>query len=223
MSDHYYVDLSFKEILRNQDQFGPGYWKCNTSVLSDPALYKDIENLYYTKFRPTFIKDGEWWEESKQAFRKTIISHCRRKSNDIKREILRLEKALRDFTLFANSDSSFFTQYVLQIKQQLNDLIIQKFNGSVFRSRVQFIEQYEKPNRFFLRTERQHVKNRTITEIRTDTEFLTDPQSIINTCRQYYSELYTEEPVSRPAINYFLHNVNLPRVPPDLAIQCDGD
>ena len=46
MSDHYYVDRSFKEILRNRDQFGPGYWKCNTSVLSDPALYKDIEKVF---------------------------------------------------------------------------------------------------------------------------------------------------------------------------------
>ena len=80
-----------------------------------------------------------------------------------------------------------------------------------------------KPTRFFLRTERQHIRNRTITEIRTDNTVLTDSTSILQACRQFYVDLYTEEPVSKLAVQDFLYNTNLPRVPPDLYEFCEGD
>ena len=223
MSDHYYVGLIFNEIVRNKEQFGPGYWKCNVSILSDPELYNEIQNIYMESFRPEFIKDGDWWEKCKLSFRKTIISYSRKNSDQLKEEIKRLEEALREFVLLSKSDNDYFGVYVSQIKEELNDLIIQKLNGSFIRSRVQFIENYDKPTRFFLRTERQHAKNRTITEIRQQDKTYTDSNSIINMCRQFYLELYAEEPVSREAVHYFLYNTNLPRVPPDLYEQCEGD
>ena len=96
-------------------------------------------------------------------------------------------------------------------------------NGSFIRSRAQFIESYEKPTRFFLRNGRQHNKNRTITKLRIQDRIITDSTSIIGACRQFYQDLYTEEPVSQDAVNDFLYNINLPCVPPDLYEQCEGD
>ena len=223
ISDHYYVDFTLQEIIRNKNQYGPGYWKCNVSILSDPDLCLEIEHVYNTEFKPDFIKDGNWWECCKRTFRKIIIKHSRLRSTKLKKEIKRLEEALRNFIWLSKSDDDFFGVYVLQIKQELNDLILQKLNGSFIRSRVQFIESYEKPTRFFLRTERQHIKNRTITELRIQDRSITDSPSIIEACRQFYQDLYTEEPVSQEAVNDFLYNINLPRVPPDLYEQCEGD
>ena len=53
------------------------------------------------------------------------------------------------FVKFSYSDPEYYTPYVKQIKEELNDLMIKKYMGSVIRSRVQFIETYEKPNNFF--------------------------------------------------------------------------
>ena len=222
MSDHYYVDLLFNEITRDHNQYGPGYWKCNVSLLSDPELYKEIEDIYHLEFKNEFIKDGEWWEKWKRAFCKIIVKFSRQNSNKLKAEIKRLEENLRQFVAFSKSDNDFFTPYVHQIKE-LNHLIVQKLNGSFVRSRVQFLEEYEKPTRFFLRTERIHAKNRTITEVLQGDSSLTDSDSNINACRQYYLELYTEEPVDNHAVTDFLYSTNLPRVPPDLYQQCEGD
>ena len=144
VSDYYYVDLTFNEFHDNKRQFGPGYWKCNVSILSDPGLYKEIENEYQAKFRLQFIKDGEWWDQYKITFR-MIISYSRKISNHIKQEIKRLEAALWQFIILANSDEDYFGIYITQIKQELNDLIIQKLNESIIRSRVQFVENYENP------------------------------------------------------------------------------
>ena len=223
VSDHYYVDFSLNEIIRNKHQFGPGYWKCNTSILSDPDLIADIVNVYEDEFRSAFIKDAEWWERCKRAFKRVIIKQSRRVSSLLKAEIKRLEHALRQFIILSKSDDDYFGIYVTQIKQELHNLIIQKLNGSIIRSRVQFIESYEKPTRFFLRTERQHIRNRTITEIRTNNNTFTDANSIIQECRNFYKDLYKEEPVSYEAVQDFLYNTNLPRVPPDLYEQCEGD
>ena len=75
VTDHYYVDFSLNEIIRNKHQFGPGYWKCNTSILSDPDLVADIVNVYKDEFRSAFIKDAEWWERCKHAFKRVMPIH----------------------------------------------------------------------------------------------------------------------------------------------------
>ena len=84
MYSHYYVDFSLNEIIRNKHQFGPVYWKCNTSILSDPDLIADIVNVYEDEFRSAFIKDAEWWERCKRAFKRVIIQHSRRVSSVLK-------------------------------------------------------------------------------------------------------------------------------------------
>ena len=39
---------------------GPGYWKCNTSVLSDPQFVSDLEDLWYNTLAMSNVKDGVW-------------------------------------------------------------------------------------------------------------------------------------------------------------------
>ena len=93
------------------------------------------------------------------------------------------------FVKFNYSDPDDFTPYVKQIKEELNDLIIKKYMGSVLRSRVQSIETYEKPNMFFLRTEKNNAKNRLISEIKQDDVMLKDPHDITKVCRDFYVDL----------------------------------
>ena len=222
VSDHYYVDLIFDQFSPDKHNYGPGYWKCNTSVLSDPELIREITYIYENELHAFPFKDGEWWEECKRTFKNIIIKHSRRISVQLKKQIHKLEEDLRMFTKFSYSDPEYFTPYVNQIKNELNDLIMKKYMGSVIRSRVQFVESYEKPNRFFLRTEKKNAKNRIITEIQQNNVTLKDPHQIMTACRDFYADLYTEEPVDQEAINAFLYDVNLPKVPPDLVESCEG-
>ena len=124
--------------------------------------------------------------------------------------------------IFSYSDPEYFTPYVKQIKEELNDLMIKKYMWSVIRSRVHLIETYEKPNRFFLRTEKSNAKNRLISEIKQDDVMLKDPNDIMKACRDFCVDLYKEEPVDREAMNAFLYDINLPKVPPHLVESCEG-
>ena len=95
--------------------------------------------------------------------------------------------------------------------------------GSVIRSRAQFVENYEKPNRYFLRVEKSHAKNKCIMQLENNNdEMITDPQQIMDACRDFYADLYKKEPIDQEAVNVFLYSFNLPRVPPDLAESCEG-
>ena len=96
--------------------------------------------------------------------------------------------------------------------------------GSVIRSRAQFVENYEKPNRYFLRVEKSHAKNKCILQLKNNNDdVITDPQQIMDACRDFYADLYKKEPIDQEAVNdFFLYSVNLPRVPPDLAESCEG-
>ena len=42
VSDHYYVDLIFDNLSKDKGTYGPEYWKCNASVLSDPKIYPNV-------------------------------------------------------------------------------------------------------------------------------------------------------------------------------------
>ena len=88
VSDHYFVDVYFKDIDLENFKYGPGYWKCNTSVLSDPQFVSDLEDLWYSTLAMNNVKDGVWWENCKRKFKKLIIRH----SNTLS---VRLRKKLR--------------------------------------------------------------------------------------------------------------------------------
>ena len=44
-SDHAMLSLKFKAFDEDSFSYGPGYWKCNTSVLDNVAFVKEFEEL----------------------------------------------------------------------------------------------------------------------------------------------------------------------------------
>ena len=78
---------------------GPGYWKCNVNVLEDEHFHDDFLRLWdrlvveKTNYNPI-----DWWDFSKLAIRRLIITHatrlaCNRRSKlgDLNREINKLK------------------------------------------------------------------------------------------------------------------------------------
>ena len=64
-------------------------------------------------------------------------------------------------------------------------------------------------------------KAKMISEIREGNIF-TNPNDIMKCCRDFYLDLYSEEPIDIDMVDKFLHNVNLPRLPPDIVEHCEG-
>ena len=224
VSDHYFVDVYFKEFDLENFKYGPGYWMCNTNVLSDPQFVSDLEDLWYNTLAVSNVKDGVWWENCKLKFKKLIIRHSRKISVKLKKQIKDAEASLRQYITLSHGarNPTHFQGYVNQIKSYLNDLISQKLQGSIVRSRVQILEEYEKPTRHFLRIEKRNAKAKMISEIREGNNIFTNPNDIMKCCRDFYLDLYSEEPIDIDMVDRFLHNVNLPRLPPDIVEHCEG-
>lgn len=68
-SDHYYVDLIFQDFDLEKMQYGPGYWKCNVTVLNNVDFKLVIEKLWNSDLVLSDVEDGEWWENCKQNFK----------------------------------------------------------------------------------------------------------------------------------------------------------
>lgn len=94
-SDHKAVLVTLKSSLPR----GPGYWKCNVNVLEDEHFHDDFLRLWdrlvveKTNYNPI-----DWWDFSKLAIRRLIITHatrlaCNRRSKlgDLNREINKLK------------------------------------------------------------------------------------------------------------------------------------
>ena len=70
--------------------------------------------------------------------------------------------------------------------------------------------------------EKRNAKANVISEIRDGNVFFTEPNDIMKCCREFYKDLYSEEPIDNNMVNTFLSDVNLPRLPPDIVEHCEG-
>ena len=88
-------------------------------------------------------------------------------------------------------------------------------SGSKIRSRVELLDNKEQPSTFFYRKELSHGKKKLITKIITeDDNICKDNASISQSFVQFYTKLYSKEPVVKPPNGYI---DNLPKVEEDAA------
>ena len=228
-SDHYYTILDFKGFDNESGRFGPGYWKQNTKVYDDPFFVLELTNLWENNLRNNALKDDFWWEHCKLQFKKLIIKHSRKLSDRTRKQIEELEKSAKEFLCWISSpnDPLIIEQSedcLAQVKKELNDLLMDKIKGAMVRTRAQTLEQGEKPTRYFLQLEKRIAKSKLITEVKIGENIIKEPLGIIREVRSFWKNIFTSEEANldEDAMDYFLIDTGLPRVPPDLVEHCEG-
>ena len=184
----------------------------------------EIRQLWYNDLSLDSDKDILWWEQCKIKFKKLIIRHSRKISESINRKIKDLENKVILYTELAlnSNNPTLYNSMVEQIKEDLKFLIENYHEGARIRSRAKFIENHEKSTRHFLQLERRNAKRKFMTEIKDGNITFTNTQDIIGACRNFYQDLFTQEPVDNEVIDEFLINVNLPRLEPHQVEFCEG-
>lgn len=222
-SDHDIVVLEFKPFNQASFEYGPGFWKCNVSVLQEPKLVHEITEVWQHVLSKIAVKDGYWWEMCKATFRQKIIDFCKNVSTELKKKISKLEKDLAFLRVCERNElvTGTFTDQIESVKLQINDIINSRLEGSKIRSRIQYIEETEKPTRYFLRKEVQKMKGRKINKL-TDTNGndVTTNEGIMKICKDFYENLFGSEGVDQSLVEHFLEGV--PTLPTDLKEQCEG-
>ena len=107
---------------------------------------------------------------------------------------------------------------ISELESELKALTLKELDGSKVRSRVQWLEQGERPTRYFFKLERERLEHNTLTSIldSNDVEVFTRKE-IERAHVQFYSSLFSNEPIEQrclDSVGKFLS--------PSQSISCEG-
>ena len=134
---------------------GPGTWKFNNTLFEDQD-YLDLINFIYPRTLEIY-KDVEskqlLWELIKMELRAKTISYSKKKRAEVKKRGIIVQHNLHelDYKICNDADLNphILDQYDAE-KNELNSLYELKGKEAIFRSKVKWIEQGEKPTKYFL-------------------------------------------------------------------------
>ena len=226
-SDHKAIAIELKEstFLR-----GPGYWRFNNSFLKNTDFVDKMNNLldqYTSNEVSANTSMIEKWELCKVEIRnfctefgKVLACKKRNEESQLYAQMLSTEKQL------INSPTNEILQnQLLQQKQKLELIQLNKAKGAQVRARMKWIEDGERNTKYFCNLEKHNGKKKIISRLRTESgEVVTDQNKIMQEQVSFYQKLYSQKtPVEnvREATNLFLANEPLPHLTEDEAALCE--
>ena len=103
------------------------------------------------------------------------------------------------------------------LKAEVNTIYEQKGKAAMFRSKCRWIEEGERPTKYFFNLEKQNFKRKTITELRLeDDKIVSDENEILKSIEDFYGNLYKSKgSLSEAEFHQFTSELNLPKISDD--------
>ena len=155
-SDHSAVTLT---LILGKVQFGPSFWKFNSSLLEDPNYIQQLNDLIdqWSLDFMSIENKSLFWDIIKYHIRKFTIKYSKEKSKERKAAIHELEENLITVDRLCSLDPSPENVEKLgQIRAQLDKCYDYITQGAIVRSRAQWVEKGEKNTKFFLGIEKRN-------------------------------------------------------------------
>ena len=197
-TDHSMVTM---EITTNANPRGPGFWKLNTSFLSDIDYISKIKDtIQQTKneySNDPFVSPALLWEMIKLKVRESSLYYSKERKkksalqeDEIERTIAAIEIKLEDKNIEAKQREELLG--VLKSKKDQHEKIIEyRTKGAILRSQCRWHNEGEKNTKYFLNLEKRHYKQGTISQLKTDNDIvITTDKDILKECLSFYKNLY---------------------------------
>ena len=220
VSDHDMVVFDL-QLSSASDCIGPGFWKCNVSILKNKDLGDDIFRLWERELKSLDVISSETWDGFKLKCKQIIQFHSRR-LNDIKfqkyktlhRKFLKLRQL--------NKNNPGVCESELQCCElEINNFFKEYNDGCKIRAKIKKLDFDEKPSRFFLNRERKIADNKVIDILEVRNGLLvTKYKDIIHHVRAFYEQLFHKEEVDQSLVDYFLKD--LPVLTQENLKLCEG-
>ena len=228
-TDHKAVSL---EISDSNFERGPGYWRFNNSYLNDETFTCQMkEILTQTAEELDAVPDAsslDKWEICKIKIRDYCTDYGKFKAYDKKNRHLDLQIRLNalEKKIIVNPNDEGVQKEILNVKNQLEILAMEKARGAQIRSRIKWIEDGEKNTKYFLGLEKTRGNKNTMTSIRKDNGTVeTDQSNILREQYQYFSKVYNQTPKREDvkyAANQFMKDEHFPKLDENDAKTCEG-
>ena len=218
-SDHSIVII---ELKFNSFNRGRGLWKFNNSLLSDKEYVKKVKDTIHNVCREYIrsdidniatddIDDNMLLDVLLMKIRGITISYSSYKKKEREKEEMALMKEIEHLESFENMDVSLIEEKRLL----LENLRKEKMEGHAIRSRARWIEEGEKPTRYFCNSEKRNYLNKTIKKLEVEgnrmiydqaeilnevkklevegNHMIYDQAEILNEVKRFYQNLYANK------------------------------
>ena len=208
-TDHSYIEL---ELQITKFEKGKGFWHFNNSLLKDTVYVNKVKEIILKtkeEYVPSpilrsyipnipneslqiIIDDSLFLEVLLMNIRGVTISYSTWKNKQRNETKVTLENEIKVL------QESFNTTHDEHINEQLNNLKtrleeIRKYEleGLILRSGAKWIEDGEKPTKYFCNLEKRNYVNKTVSMLINDNgNEITEQQQILNEIRRFYQDLY---------------------------------
>ena len=209
-SDHRAIYLL---IDMDSSERGCGYWKFNNILLQNQEFLETM-NIEIDKTMNLTQDDNPLirWEKLKKRIKKITIEFSRKKTSEEKIVIANLSEKVNEYEtrlpLNKNED-----ELLQKTKVDLEENLLERVKGLIFRSKVRWHEQGEKNTKYFYSLEKARYNAKTCYTLITEQgKEIIDQQDILAEQRKYYAKLYSED----KDVNFNLKNTKGIKVPEEI-------
>ena len=221
-SDHSALHLSWS--LSPVPPPGPGFWKLNTSILSEDNYFQLISDFWFSwqQRRQHFSSLLNWWEEGKSRIKGLSIKYCKSRNNCKSLERSILSNLASHLKSLVDSGRSSLQHIYNNTLSRLKALDLEIARGLQTRSRIKWVEEGESSSAFFLRLVKRNSVDRSITALRADDgSVISDQGGLSRLLCSFYSDLFSASPCDPVAQASLLSNVSV-KLSPAESLGCEG-
>ena len=205
-SDHDFIMFSLQ--TNTETTFGNSYWKFNDTLLEDDIFVESLE--YYIRIICK-LQDFNLskWDDIKTLIKEFCIDYSKHKRKDLFKDYKTLKKQYSA----CNTNNQNDIEKLESIKNELKIIEDKMTAGSIIRSKCNIINSNENANQYFFNLEQTRSNKKTIEKINFNNTEYKNTKDILHCFKQFYNNLYAEEPVDPSINNKFLEN--LPKISED--------
>ena len=170
------------------------------------------------------------WESIKLELRCLTIPYAKNKANHLRKTEEALQKRLKDLELLISSGAdstqlNHLENEYNELKQKLCHIYEHKGKGAIVRSKARWIEQGEKPTKYFFNLEKRNFNYKTVQAVkRSDGNTATNKEDILEEIEIFYKNLYTSSVVfENMQFENFIDNLEIPRLPDLVSSELEGE
>lgn len=193
-SDHDFVSL--KIALNGVSGRKNDVWKFNSSLLFDAEFKQLVTNeVQNSKLEVNnFSSLGDWWDDLKIRIRKLSIDFSVRKHRKANADRTSLTKRLICAKNALHSGDEFAAPVVKNLESALSSLVSKEAEGAKIRSKALWLEEGEKPTRFFFRLEQKRAeKNHFESLVDVDGFEKSSQKDLESILVNFYTALFTKD------------------------------
>ena len=198
-TDHSLIEI---KIATHSNMRGPGFWKLNTSLLTEIDFVNQIraviKNTQEEYKNDSSVDDALMWEMIKLKIREHSLKYSAVKKAKTSRDEEELEKEINSMQRLIESsnleekDKKGILDALDTKRLELEKIIEYRTKGSILRARCRWHNEGEKNTKYFLNLEKRHYKQGVISQLKLGNEnFVTTDKEILSECETFYKCLYS--------------------------------